>query len=82
MLPLLISPLILRERGAGQVDLSVFSKNEIILYEIKSSGLLSKGQYQRLKKAAYFLSAVFLRSTLIRVIGPKELGIAKSGKLH
>lgn len=82
MMPLLISPLILRERGAGQVDLSVFSKNEIILYEIKSSGFLAKGQYQRLRKAASFLSAAFSRSTLIRVIGPKELGIAKSGKLH
>lgn len=81
-MPLLISSLILRERGAGQVDLAVFNKSEIILYEIKNSGFIGANQYQRLKKAASFLSFIFLRSALIRVIGPKELGIAKSGKLH
>ena len=81
-MPLLISSLILRERGAGQVDLSVFKNKEIILYEIKSSGTVTQTQYQRLKKAGHFISAIFGRSSLIRIVGPEYLGIAKSGKLH
>ncbi len=84
-LPLLLSPLILRERGAGQVDLAVLKKSQdwqVILYEIKSSGFITRGQYERLRKTASFVSKIFEASTSIRVIGPKELGIAKDKKLN
>lgn len=80
--PLLVSSLILREQGAGQIDLCVLTAKEVIIFEIKTSGHLSRGQYQRLKDASTLMSALFQRSASLRIIGPEELVIAKSAKLH
>lgn len=83
--PLLISPLLLRELGAGQIDLAILERKgdwRIILYEIKSSGFIDHLQHKRLKKAAHLLSKVFECSVSIHLVGPEELGIAKDKKLN
>lgn len=84
-MPLLVSPLILRESGAGQVDLAILKKTsqwEVIVYEIKSSGHISFLQYKRLKKSAHYLAMIFDCSARIQVIGPNDLSIAKDKKLN
>ena len=64
-MPLLISPLILRERGLGQIDLARFTKKSemiIELMEIKSSMLgasAMRGQRGRIRDSAMFLGNIF-----------------------
>jgi len=64
-IPLLISPLLLRSRGLGQVDLARFKKNTemiIELCEVKSSKtgeFAMRGQHLRLRKTGVFLGIIF-----------------------
>ncbi len=65
--PLLVSPLLLRSRGLGQIDLGRFIKTgqdwEIELAEVKSSHLgkevMSLKQKQRLRASGNFLGSLF-----------------------
>jgi hypothetical protein len=62
-LPLLVSPLVLRSRGAGQIDLARLEKRKgqwwIKMVETKTHPLISSLQRRRLRKSAQFLSALF-----------------------
>lgn len=64
-LPLLVSPVVLRSRGLGQIDLARFVKGpEMVLEicEVKSSKLGSQSmreQRRRLLQASAFLASVF-----------------------
>lgn len=62
-IPLLISPLVLRSRGGGQVDLGRIEKRKgewwIQLIEMKSGPFIAHRQRYRLKKSAIFLGHLF-----------------------
>jgi hypothetical protein len=66
-IPLLVSPLYLREMGCGQIDIAYIVKNKVFIHEIKSNGLISELQIQRIK-AASFLIAEILKLPVIRFI--------------
>ena len=57
-IPLLVSPLLLRERGLGQVDISRISKDRIEIFEVKSSAIVGYTQKRRLVASSDFLSFV------------------------
>ncbi|MCB9093743.1 MAG: hypothetical protein H6621_01635 [Halobacteriovoraceae bacterium] len=61
-IPVLISPVVLRKRGAGQIDLAIYqSENQkIIVYEVKHEDAwgLSRGQYKRLKKSVDWIAQI------------------------
>src|SRR5690606_32638648 len=57
-IPVLISPLVLRQLGAGQVDVAVFKPNELHLIEIKASGRVTFKQIERLGKSGTWLGHV------------------------
>jgi len=69
--PLLVSAIILREIGAGQIDLArienIANTKIITIFEVKSKWRPAPGQWQRLKKSSLFLSYIFNISTVIRV---------------
>ena len=62
-MPILISPLLLRRIGLGQIDISYFvprgPKRGVYLVEVKSSLRLSSKQKLRLKKAQSYLATIF-----------------------
>jgi len=57
---LLVSSKFLRSRNCGQIDISYFSKNEIILLEAKSSPVIAPNyiQLSRLKNSQNLLSKI------------------------
>lgn len=58
--PILVSPLILREYGCGQIDLARLKPGEYIqICEVKSHSDLSRRQLYRLKKSANLLGEIF-----------------------
>jgi len=66
-IPVLLSSLLLREIGAGQVDLAMMDYNKpvVSLYEIKSHGHLSYKQKKRLNDSAIFIGEI-LNCTVLR----------------
>jgi hypothetical protein len=69
-IPVLISPKLLRELGAGQVDIAYLKKNpnwQLKLIEVKSRSYPSPGQWQRLRKAQDYLSKVLECETILEV---------------
>jgi hypothetical protein len=69
-IPLLISAKILREAGAGQVDIAVMQNTKrwkAILIEVKSRSNPSQKQWQRLKKSQDYLSRVLDCETILEV---------------
>lgn len=64
-LPLLVSPMVLRSRGLGQVDVATISKKNIIVWELKSSLRLGLNQRDRIRAAASFLSQLFSKSVRV-----------------
>ncbi|EQC51415.1 hypothetical protein [Bacteriovorax sp. DB6_IX] len=72
--PLLIYSKVLRELGAGQVDLAViknernFKEKVIEIFELKSFAYISKSQRRRLYHSAQVLSAYLGLSCRISVI--------------
>lgn len=80
-IPLLVSPLVLRSRKLGQIDLSRLVKKKeawrIEVVEVKSSfvGAVQMGRYQkfRLSSAQKFLSSVFgYPSSLVTLMGKED----------
>lgn len=58
--PLLVSPLVLRQRSLGQLDLCVFKKDGLFVAECKyGDGLLSFGQRKRLVASCHLLINLF-----------------------
>ena len=66
--PLLVSSLLLRRYGAGQVDIGIIMKNIIMLYEVKTSGFVSWKQIKRLNKACELLSHIFERPATWKIL--------------
>lgn len=64
-LPLLVSPMVLRSRNLGQIDVATISKKSIIIWELKSSLRLGIKQRTRIRAAASFLSQLFSKSVRV-----------------
>ena len=75
-IPLLVSPKLLRALGCGQIDIGVIVSDnvgkKICLVECKSEEGISEVQYRRLKKSAWFLSALFNLPVSIEVFVKRE----------
>ena len=69
-IPLLVSPLLLRSYGLGQIDLAIFEKNELVkIFEVKSSiPVVSVSQNKRIKKAAEFIGLIFSAAVVLEII--------------
>ena len=68
--PFLISSKLLRNFGAGQIDIGFIKKNnlwEAVLVEIKSKSYPSKEQWKRLRKSQDYLSRVLECETILEV---------------
>ncbi len=63
VVPVLIYPKVLRDLGAGQVDICTLEREStqkiIKIYEVKSSLRISRKQMQRLTSSANLLSSIF-----------------------
>ncbi len=67
--PLLVSSLILREFNCGQVDISIFYKNQIHIFEVKCKPeAITKKQRARLMQSLEFIASVFECSGQVHVI--------------
>lgn len=74
-IPILISPKLLRRYGYGQVDLCLYYRGEIFLYEVKTHPeLISPKQVRRLKGSLHFLMKTFNSHGHFQVINslPKQ----------
>ena len=67
----LIDAQILRERGAGQVDLCRWFPHLIEVFEVKSFGVMPPKQYSRLLKSCTFLSQIFNAAPVLKLLGGK-----------
>lgn len=71
-IPVLLSPLVLRSYGCGQVDLALMKKiysNWVIeLYEVKTSGIIGTKQKNRLKNAARFVSMILEANVFVKIV--------------
>ncbi len=80
-IPFLISPMVLREQGAGQVDLAYYDLKQklIVIVEVKKSGhtYFQANQHRRLMKAAKILSAILDKSVIIRCFADDNKDFAK-----
>ncbi|MBL6989400.1 MAG: hypothetical protein ISR65_06465 [Bacteriovoracaceae bacterium] len=75
-LPLLISPLCLRDYGCGQVDLANMQRVDrqmiINLYEVKKSLRVNWIQNMRLKKSSQLLGMILGLNVIITYLTPKR----------
>lgn len=55
--PLLLSPLVLREYGCGQVDVAVIKNDFVKLYELKVGAEMTKNQWRRLQNTAQLVAS-------------------------
>lgn len=73
--PFLISPMLLRRRGLGQIDVCYWRKNKIIAAECKlGEGFITSQQKDRLKHSIHFLGNIFNCSVELKLV----YGFAKS----
>ncbi len=66
--PILVSPLLLRDYGCGQVDLLFLDENFLYLYEVKETPLISKKQTYRLKKTSQLLEYIFQKTIFRKML--------------
>lgn len=75
-LPVLVSPLFLREREMGQVDLVGLVKNNdglcLNVYEVKSSSYIALWQKRRLLHSSHFLGLLFKASVNLKVLSEES----------
>ena len=68
-IPILVSPIFLRNLGCGQIDIAIYRNSKILLYEVKSNkNMLTKRQINRLKQSGVVLSEVLGCETQLRFI--------------
>jgi len=65
---LLVHPKVLRDLGAGQIDLARIQNGMIEVFEVKSFAAISRIQKRRLLRSAEYLSSIFDLSCRISVI--------------
>lgn len=75
-IPVLVSPIILRRRNLGQIDLVHIVDDIVIVYEIKSSTIgkeqLYKGkQITRLRHSSLWLSQLFKKHAQLKIIAKR-----------
>ena len=76
--PILVSPLVLRRRGLGQVDLAYMQHGKIYAAECKSGGAKVSGfQFKRLCATAKFLTLVLKKR--IHLIGIQQVAKVNAG---
>lgn len=66
-IPLLVSSKLLREKNLGQIDFAKYSKDKIIIYELKNSKEPSKKQLMRLRETSNYISLVLECSIEFRI---------------
>jgi hypothetical protein len=72
-IPILISPMLLRRLGAGQIDVAYLDQtganDKIVLVEIKKNKqYFSKNQRRRLGLAQELIAAVFEKDVVLRLV--------------
>ncbi len=71
-IPILICPTMLRRIGCGQVDIcGIYKLNSefvIKIFEVKSAGVVTRAQHQRLYQSANFVSQFFNLSCIVSLI--------------
>lgn len=67
---LLVSPLILRELGLGQIDAARLIQDRVELCELKLYGELSSRQRQRLMRSANYLGELLEREVVLKLERP------------
>lgn len=88
--PVLIDPVFLRKRGAGQVDLCRLRTDDkntryLEIFEIKSSFIPANRQIKRLKRSALVLSRLFFATPLLQSFYPikgEEAGMIEDEEQH
>ncbi len=71
-LPLLISPLLLRSKNCGQIDLAYFKENTCVVVETKNKPIISRNQKNRLTRALSLLALIFKKKIYFFISTPKE----------
>lgn len=66
--PILLSSLVLREFGCGQIDVALLERDQVKLYELKMNGHLSSQQWRRLQRTASLVAQYFERSVEIEFV--------------
>lgn len=66
-LAILVSSLVLRSRGLGQIDLCFKERGVLVVVEVKSYRGISPRQWSRLKKSCQWLGALLNRDVVFRV---------------
>lgn len=69
-LPVLVSPLILREMGLGQVDAARLTQKRLELCELKLYGELSPKQKARLVRSANYLGELLDKEVVLTLERP------------
>ncbi len=69
--PVLISPLILRARGSGQIDLCYLKEDCLNIIECKNGGHLAKKQFIRLKQSGELLASILDKTVFIKLVFAK-----------
>jgi hypothetical protein len=72
-MPILISPMLLRRLGAGQIDVAYLDQScktdKIVLVEIKKNKqYFSQNQQRRLGQAQELIAAVFEKDVVLRLV--------------
>jgi predicted RecB family endonuclease len=76
--PILISPLLLRQRGLGQVDIAYLKEGAAYAAECKSgAGKVSSRQMKRLSSTAAFIG--FILCKRVRLIGIQQVAKLNAG---
>lgn len=65
-IPILLSSLVLREFGCGQIDVALLERGHIKLFELKLCGHLSLSQRKRIQRTASLVSQYFEMSVEIQ----------------
>ena len=73
--PVLVDMNFLRKKGAGQVDVVVYDGSKIVIIEGKTSHFPAKKQLKRLYLTANYLSSIFNKNTVVKVILRKKSGM-------
>lgn len=75
-IPILISPMLLRKKGLGQIDLAHLVNNKVIVYEIKSSRIGKQSLYRgkqitRLRRSTFWLARIFKKHAQLKIIAKR-----------
>jgi hypothetical protein len=71
--PLLVSEKFLRSMGMGQIDMATVRPASVLIWEVKiDQEFLSPRQWSRLKLSQDYLSKLFKRPAILKLISPDQ----------